>query len=290
MNIKNVILDTAGGMGNRLCPLISLIKLSKQYNFNLYVKWNKDEFKTKIGTISFSINLNDLFNNNFNIIKDTNNFKNIKYINNKKNPINFKEIFNKYDTIIINCVYLIDDNTVNLSKWIPYTKIKTTYIQDPFIIELKKYAKQLVLNKNINEKVNNYLQLFTSNMLGVHIRGSDNSLTSFYRSDNPSPNNDLDIFSNICNNFIKENDSKILLITPHSYIKEYMEKKYPKHILIVPGERNYTRDRSTLEGISFALIELFLYSKCNRIIGTAGSAFSFLGWLLSDCSEYQTLF
>ena len=297
---KNVILKLCGGLGNRICPILSLMHMQKKLKFNIILVWTSESFKTKNGEIILKYDASKLIDSVlFTKIKESeiSNFDNIyKVPEDNYKTINLKLLLEKYNNILIcNRWSLITDDINVIKKWVPYAKKKQEYIKDEYLEMLNMTTKNIIYSKNILDIIEKNIHIVNNQItMGVHIRGSDNSQTSFYRSDNPNKNdNSYDKLIEICDNFLKDNtNGKIFLITPKPHIENVMKQKYQDNILTLNyhKKKNYEKDRSEIEGLEFALVELILYSKCKKIIGSTGCSFSFLGWLHSDCKEYETLF
>ena len=297
---KNVILQVCGGLGNRICPILSLINIQKNLKFNLILVWTSENFKTKNGEIFLKYDTDKLIDSDFfTKIKESEiyNFNNIyKVPADNYKTINLELLLEKYNNILICNRWSLIDNDINIvKKWIPYTKKRQIYIKDEYLEMLNMTAKNITYSKNILDIIKKNIHIVNNQItMGIHIRGSDNSQTSFYRSDNPDKNdNSYNKLIEICDNFLKDNkNGKLFLITPKPYVENIMKQKYGNNLLSLNyhKEKNYEKDRSEIEGLEFALAELLLYSKCKKLIGTSGCSFSFLGWLYSDCKEYETLF
>ena len=80
-------------------------------------------------------------------------------------------------------------------------------------------------------------------------------------------------------------------MTPYQEIEDYMKKKYKNQIITYhKPNSNMVNNRSNEEGIKNGLIDLLLFSKCDTLIGTAGSSYSFLGWMFSNNNNYHIFF
>jgi len=297
---KNVIVKGCGGLGNRICPILSLINIQKTFKFNIILVWTSESFKTKNGEILLNDDTDKIIDSDFfTKIKESeiSKFNKIYKVEiDSYKTINLELLLEKYDNILICNRWSLINNDINIiNKWIPYTKKRQTYVKDEYLEMLNMATKNITYSKNILDIVKKNMHIVNNQItLGIHIRGSDNSQTSFYRSDNPEKNdNSYDKLTEICDNFFKDNQNgKIFLITPKPHIENVMKQKYDDNILTLNyhKKKHYEKDRSEIGGLEFALAELLLYSKCKKLIGTAGSSFSFLGWLHSDCKEYETLF
>jgi len=301
--MKSIIIETIAGLGNRLVPLFSLYRLCRIHNIKLYIIWEKYRIDTKLGTIQdCNVDFNKIFSNkNITLIKSNEinkkTFPNMTICNFNKNYSNIDlSLLEKYDTLYVkNRFYLFGKSHENISKWIPITKKEGIYKKDDLLIDLKKYINDFNFDKSILSKVNDMQQKFTKNMLGVHIRGADNSKESFYRSDDKNsinkPNDDITHFFEFCNNYLKQENSSIFLMTPYQEIENSMKKRYKNKIITNHKQNsNMVNNRSNEEGIKNGLIDLLLFSKCDTIIGTAGSSYSFFGWLLSNNDTYHIFF
>ena len=301
--MKSIIIETIAGLGNRLVPLFSLYRLCKLHNIKLYVVWEKYRIDTTVGTIQdCNVDFNKIFSNeNITLIKNENinnkTFPNMLVCNFHKNYNNIDlSLLKKYDTLYVkNRYYLFGESHENINTWIPITKKEGKYQKDNLLIDLKKYIIDFKIDKSILNKVEEIRKKFTENMLGVHIRGSDDSKQSFYRSNSKdsinNPNSDITRFFNFCDNYLKQENSSIFLMTPYQEIEDAMKKKYKNQIITYyKPNSNMVNNRSNEEGIKNGLIDLLLFSKCDTLIGTAGSSYSFLGWLFSNNNSYNIFY
>ena len=53
-------------------------------------------------------------------------------------------------------------------------------------------------------------------------------------------------------------------------VKEHLNSMYPNNIITLMDDTN----RNSLEGMKFAVLDLFCLSKTNKIIGSVGSSYS----------------
>ena len=152
-----------------------------------------------------------------------------------------------------------------------YNKKEGKYQKDNLLIDLKKYIIDFKIDKSILNKVEEIRKKFTENMLGVHIRGSDDSKKSFYRSNNKdsinNPNSDITRFFEFCDNYLKQENSSIFLMTPYQEIEDAMKKKYKNQIITYyKPNSNMVNNRSNEEGIKNGLTDLLLFSKCDTLL------------------------
>ena len=119
----------------------------------------------------------------------------------------------------------------------------------------------------IQEKINHVLDKFSEHTIGVHVRqvfGGD-------------PHKVFDIV----NRYIDEyKDGRIFFCTDTpKYNKVFSDKYKDKIIMFEQSNKN-----RGVEGMREALIDFSLLSRCNKIVGTKGSSFSEMSWMLSSNS------
>lgn len=70
---------------------------------------------------------------------------------------------------------------------------------------------------------------------------------------------------------IKKNaNTKFYVASDDDEVKESLKTKYPNRIITLKDDT----DRNSLEGMKFAVLDLFCLSKTNKIIGSVGSSYS----------------
>lgn len=304
--MKIVLKVVSGGFGNRFGPIISLYRVCRKYNIEFLILWSRGKIRLEDGKIvSFDSRFEDLFNNEYTKLIDTNTFNQIT--NNNKTYfwsytgiarptlINDKytgygiidlDLFNTFDTIVISdCPHLMGLPTDPMNKWIPYSKKMGVYYQDDFIKELKYYFKEFVINDNILNMVNEILPNFSENMLGVQIRGDDRGGLKKEKSGT------YDLLLDKIGKFLIKEGSKVFLTTLHKDIQQEIINKFPNKIITNDTLSNdsFYKHRDGTDGLIIAISNLLLLSKCNYIIGTAGSSYSFMSFIFGDCDTYETL-
>ena len=126
--------------------------------------------------------------------------------------------------------------------------------------ELKNiFVPQLDIQKKIDKVVQN----FTKRTIGIHIRRTDN-----IESIKSSP---LEAFINsITAELKKDANTKFYLASDDDHVKDILEEKFPDSIITIREDV----DRNTLEGMKFAVVDLFCLSKTQKIIGSVFSSYS----------------
>lgn len=146
-----------------------------------------------------------------------------------------------------------------------YSKLKMSYSRSLLLISCypmcTKYTIQgmFILQRRIDEVVAG----FSERTIGVHIRRTDNVV-----SIQSSP---LENFTNMMNAEIKQKaNTKFYVASDDDEVKESLKSKYPNRIITLMDDT----DRNSLEGMKFAVLDLFCLSKTNKIIGSVGSSYS----------------
>lgn len=115
----------------------------------------------------------------------------------------------------------------------------------------------------IRKDINKTLSLFSGNTIGVHIRRTDNK-----KSIRLSPIEKF--YSRMENEILKDANVQFYIATDDVGIKHDMIRKFPQHI-ITQFEKS---ERDSLEGMEFAVNDLFCLSKTRKIIGSLYSSYS----------------
>jgi hypothetical protein len=271
--INSIYVKVQNGLANRLRTIDSFYGLSKSFNKNLFVCWApgpgwSDEHFT------------DLFTN-----------QEINFISNEEYSLISDSLFNLESSIIKSddrLSYVFFESEANI-----YRKIMTEnlcYSGDSCLeYMMPNYFKQQNLLYSllrpvniIQDKITQISRKFDSNTVGVHVRRGDalNSITKdqFKVSDDDS-------FFNLMDQEINKNYAvAFFLSTDSKETNEKFLKKYEDRIIhneektffnsICQYQPKYNQDD--------AVIDLFLLSKTNKIIGSNWSSFSYLSSKMSN--------
>ena len=267
------------GIGNQLIPLISIIRMCDKYDYKLNVIFERIVAYnfSKVNSNSFSIRDLIKVNYDYNIINSIPN-NCIKYNcgwNTEKNIIGINDEDNIFYDNVCHVFGGADDN-IQLYCPYPRTNLKTTN----FLSDLKKYAKLITPVKEIKDKLDNYIKYINTldlKILGLHIRSLDGGFINLY--------NENRLF-NYIDNFLDNNKNwKIYLSTDNKNIEDKLISKYKDSILKLdnPFGNNYEDKFSDNNyGLMNSMYEIFMLSKCDKLVGSVASSFSFLAWLLSS--------
>ena len=148
---------------------------------------------------------------------------------------------------------------------------------DYFKNKYQKVFNKLKINPDIEKKVNEFTEDW-NNVIGVHIR-------SWYCARRNWHSNEL--FENEIDKCNPE--SKIFLCTDNCDIANYFNSKYanriiqyPQNLYNIPHMAESGHNNSLDANIS-AFVDMYILSKCSKIIGTYGSSFTECSWWLSGC-------
>ena len=279
-------IEVYSGLNNKLLPLLSLLRIARKENKKIKCFWGQDAYIYK-SIFSFT----DLFET----IQDISFISPIEYKTAYNNPS--YTLYNKYgsdrdrkeiiykpgsnNSVFYRIVHLIsysNDNVVG--NYVPYPRAKK--ICSPFIEELKLIVQELVPKKNIMDKINKTVETFNNyNVLGLHIRTTDGGFTDI-------PVNK--VFSCIESYLAQNSNNKIYISCDNIRLEKDIISKFSSNIIYFedPFGNNYSDkcNRHTF-GTKNAVCEMFILSKCNSFLGTPGSSFSFMTWLLRDDKEFN---
>jgi hypothetical protein len=267
------------GLNNKLIPLLSLLRIAKKENKDIKCYWGPDAY-----ILNSIFEFNDLFEpiNNISFI-DKNEydkvFKNNKYTIYNKNGSDRdrKEIIyisNNNISIFHKIVHLIsykEDNVIG--NYVPYPRSKIC--ETNIITELKLIINELKPKQNIIDKIDTITTKFKgNNVIGFHIRTTDGGFTNI-------PRNEV---YNVIDKYVK-NNFKIYISCDNLKLEKNIISKFSSNIIYFdnPFGNKYEDkfDRKSYGTIN-AICEMFILSKCNKFLGTPGSSFSFMVWLLRN--------
>lgn len=150
-----------------------------------------------------------------------------------------------------------------------YSKLKNNYSGSLLLISCHpmctKYTIQgmFIPQDDIQQRINEVVAGFSEHTIGVHIRRTDNLI-----SIQSSP---LENFTKIMDAEIEKNaNTKFYVASDDDEVKEHLKSMYPNSIITLMDDTN----RNSLEGMKFAVLDLFCLSKTNKIIGSVGSSYS----------------
>ncbi len=267
------------GLNNKLIPLLTLLRIARKEKRKIKCYWGNDAYLSK-----YIYHFNELFESIKDIefiskqefYKELHNKHNIIYnvdgnCSGGENDITYKT--NTKPTVFNKIVHFISYENDNIFKYIspyPREQIKTNSVID----DTRKYLKELIPKKDILNKID--IDLSNNEILGIHVRTADGSFKDI-------PKNNI---FNYITNFLKNNPLyKIYISCDDFELEQKIIKKFPEKIYYLknPFGNEYQDkfNRSTF-GTNNAICEMFSLAKCSTFVGTPGSSFSFMVWLLRN--------
>ena len=130
----------------------------------------------------------------------------------------------------------------------------------PHYFQLEKLFKP---QTHLQQRIDQITAVFPHNIFGVHIRRTDNA-----ESIKRSP---IEAFINIIQTEIDKDDTAMFyLATDDNNVKQQLKHLFSTHIITYLDDTS----RNTLEGMEFAIVDLFCLSKTSKIIGSGYSSYS----------------
>lgn len=276
---------THGGLGNRLKNVVSCMKLSDEHNLPINITWDKKPYVC-------NCNFDDLYENNFSINKKANFKINYPfgpfscwrlYVSDKDNiPNNFTKIKKNFLGNTLNNANIFTKFIDLEYNRIPL-EIKTQYIN---------YFKSLKLKKELQEKIDNFSnKYFNEKTISVHFRGICKGDSDYW------PKNYKEYIKKRTDEYVNEmkkysSDYNFYITCVNNNTIDYFKNIFKDRIIsyekiFCSKEKN--EDRNSKEGIQNDLIELYLLSKNNIIIGSHSSTFTEVAWYLGGCTSNITI-
>lgn len=251
MNTLSII--PYAGLGNRMRAIASGIYIGKRLNLPTKIYWNK--------TNNCYAHFNELFCNitipNVTLYENSSLTNGIGEKRNLYIPRILQKI--KYDQ----CIYNFN------KKWNGNIFSNLKEQSNILLCSCHSMSTHYPLNEiftpanDILHDINTTIKKYQGNIIGVHIRRTDNT-QSIVRSKD-------EFFINILNKEIKYTpDIHFYLATDDIQVKEHFINIFQSRIITSNDDIN----RNTLEGMKAAVKDLYCLSKTNKIIGSAYSSYS----------------
>ena len=259
-----IYLYPTAGLANRIRVIISALALAEKRNDRVVIYWKKDE--------TLNCDFHELFEDN-----ELLNVKQYNWITrlletgktNKQIKKFFAKLvyrimgigFNMNDTHFPNYVWSNPDYRLNIQDLPKNTNIYISACNE-FLFD-NKFFEWLKPAKEIQFKIDQITNTFGRNIIGIHIRRSDN-----LRSIEESP---LEVFKvAIYEEIAKNNSVSFFLATDSIEVEEELLKQFNGRITTYKKEYN----RNTSQGIKDAMIDLYCLSATNKVYGSYWSSFS----------------
>lgn len=305
-----IICKVQSGMCNRLIPFITSYRLAMNLNLQYYLNWNDNCNDMDYAYEGKKTTYNDMFKSieNVNHINDSEtqrllnnrNVLNIKYMQTDLYKYSIKNVL-KYDVIFfynyVHPIFIKEDNVIiNNYSNIDWILNKINYFKD-----IQKYFQYLKPVSNIQSKIDEVLLKFPedkNNIIGFHIRHwPDKWSKKNYRllEGNIEKRNRI-----MDEHIVKNQNIKFFIATTNINIIKKLINKYNNRIIYFEnrfGEKEddkyYSNDQNKSKGNIYknlnGVVDLFLLSKCNLIIGDVASSYSLCAPLLNINSTYEQI-
>jgi hypothetical protein len=300
---KKIIIFTHSGLNNRLLPLISGFRAAEILNRQLLVYWSDTPRRTGMRYHGNSgLRFNDLFENPVDEVSldEINDLEGAKWFTdwrgldcskwpqpagfNVKNP----EVITG-DTIPGN----IDDEVIVVrtsrlfgvegdNPGLDYlNNTKCSYLSAPQIVsDLRSYAALLKPVKEISGIIEEHKHVLGKHMLGLHIRKTDFRKYRSFKYENEH------IAQLAEARVLQYGPEKIYLSTDCIKTEGWFKEYFGSQLLTYNDVRKFENSDA---GTKHALVDLYLLSKCQWILGTIHSTFSVGAWLLSENASLEGL-
>lgn len=261
-----------GGLGNRMRAIASAIAIAEHYQAPIEILWNARK--------GLNANFEQLFlpidSPTIHVTTNKSWLYNIEF--RKEYLLRFPILKFVASKILYNH-NLYDEKDKNVYQIIGKNPIKTLLlVSGSTMCEGYNMKDTFVPCDKIRKDINKVLSLFSENTIGVHIRRTDNK-----ESIRLSPLDDF--FSLMENEIAKDESVKFYIATDDDAVKHEMIRRFPQRI-ITQFEKS---ERDSLEGMEFAVNDLYCLSKTKKIIGSLYSSYSHIASELGGIPiEYAT--
>lgn len=244
-----------GGLCNRLRAIATTIAIAKHYNCSLSIYWNNNR--------GLKANFADLFEpihiEKVHLIENT---QWLYHINGTKDYLLRKWFLRLGNEQVVfnHSIYTQGDI---------YQKLKSNYKGNLLLISCypmcTDYQIQniFVPKRDLQLRIDQITSTFSKNMIGVHIRRTDN-----IASIKSSP---IDVFIHLMQLEIEKEDTvKFYVASDEEEVKKELQDKFPGRVITLMDDTS----RDSLEGMKFAVVDLFCLSKTKKILGSVASSYS----------------
>lgn len=248
-----VFIIPRAGLCNRMRAIASGIYIAKHYNAQSTIYWNWED--------GLKADFNDLFlpiDNEISKVVENKNWLYNQYNGRRKTLLRYFQslFFNQF-------FFAFNANTDGNI----FDKIKTN--GRLCLCSCHSMAAHYPMSKifrpqcDIQNRIDEITSRFGSDTIGVHIRRTDH-----VKAIAQSP---LTKFFELLEKEVSNNSSiNFYLATDDSEVKDEMKARFGDRIITCDDKA----DRNSIEGMKFAVVDLFCLSKTNRIIGSAASSYS----------------
>lgn len=249
-----ITLIPTGGLCNRMWSIASAYDIAKKKKAKLLILWNRYE--------GLNAHFYDIF--------QPFNYEDVELRETDKSLYHINRRIDYYKRLIpLKIQYSQILFQPSFSKGNPIEKIKGDKNASILIISGEPMTQGYNLSKFfnpteiINQRIKEAVNKFTSNTIGVHIRRTDNT-----ESIKQSPIEEF--FKRIEEEINKDKSVSFYIASDDKKTKEDIKNRYGKRIITYMDNS----ERNSLQGMEFAVFDLFCLSKTKKIIGSYWSSYS----------------
>jgi hypothetical protein len=276
---KVIAIQLYNGLCNRLLPLLACVRLARATNRRVVAFWMPNPSRCCLPYHGDTCNYTELFEE-LDLVEFLPYDKFYSYMNGAvvydfnytQNPTFILDMNTEKNIFIINCMGTLYSKEDGF-QYIGYTdKASTTTPEhDRFISSYRPLFKELKPVESLQKRIDEIKSSFTDKMIGIHVRRSDGGFlyTDWTQSD-------LALKEKV-EEWRKQGYSFFLASDDPKY------ESFFGDVIMNKAENKYNNDRvNTLH----AVIDMYLLSHCNVIIGTEGSTFSIVAYFISENAEF----
>ena len=261
-----------GGLGNRMRAIASAVAIAQHYQASLEILWNERK--------GLNANFEQLFlpidSPSIHVVTNKSWLYNIEF---RKEYLLRLPLLKLVSTKILYNYNLYDEKDKNVYQVIGKNPPRNLLLVSGSTM-CKGYNMKdtFVPCDKIRRDIDKVFALFSENTIGVHIRRTDNK-----ESIRLSPLEDF--YTRMEIEIAKDSNVKFYIATDDDAVKHEMIRRFPQRI-ITQFEKS---ERDSLEGMEFAVNDLYCLSKTKKIIGSLYSSYSHIASELGGIPiEYAT--
>ncbi len=270
--LKEVSIIPKEGLCNRLRAMVSGINIAKRLGARCVIYWNK--------TRNCNCRFRDLFEEpHFRDVSVVENRSVLHAIGYKRN-LHIPTLLQKmhYDNAIYNFNWNSGESDIFTLIKPTDEKLLLVSCHQMYKLDGINRGGVLIPIKRLQERMNEVIDGFGGHTVGIHLRGTDNAIS---RERSP--------FSAFIDRMDKELDSdlntKFYLATDEAEYKELLAKRYGARVITSPLVLN----RSSLEGMKDALVDLYCLSCTDYIVGSYYSSYSEIAAEIGGIKLYRAM-
>ena len=298
-------------MCNRLIPFITSFRLAKKLNICYYLNWDDDCRDTDYVYEGNKTTYNDMFEyiddvnyidekKMYELLNNNSYIFTVNYCNMKLHEYDISNLL-KYDVIYFNNyvhpIFTYEDNILITC----YSDIDWIINKTPYLVDIQKYFQLLKPVSRLQNKINDVLIKFPKNkndIIGFHIRHWPDLW--YKKNYNNYLLGNYEKRFQLMDEYIKNNiNIKFYICSSDLNIINELIKKYGNRIIFFEDRLGNTYDDKYYSSNNICkcnkyknlngVIDLFLLSKCNLIIGDVASSYSISSTLLNIDSIYKQI-